>query len=156
MFGPNSLAKINAVKPESLKSDEARLSLRRLKASIELINQSVGDALSVMLFVECVLLLESLTLEKWDAAYTDLASRQLKAKVKDRSLFKTTKADTELVAPAGFQDIINKHVSQFKSGRCFVRPSGTEDVVRVYAEAETQQEADQLGNLVLEDLKRFS
>jgi len=29
-------------------------------------------------------------------------------------------------------------------GRCFVRPSGTEDVVRVYAEAETREAADQL------------
>ena len=26
-------------------------------------------------------------------------------------------------------------------GRCFVRPSGTEDVVRVYAEAETREQA---------------
>jgi phosphoacetylglucosamine mutase len=30
------------------------------------------------------------------------------------------------------------------AGRCFVRPSGTEDAVRVYAEAATQQLADQL------------
>ncbi|CAN0126952.1 unnamed protein product, partial [Heterosigma akashiwo] len=29
-------------------------------------------------------------------------------------------------------------------GRCFVRPSGTENVVRVYAEAETQRAADAL------------
>ena len=29
-------------------------------------------------------------------------------------------------------------------GRCFVRPSGTEDVVRVYAEARTQADADAL------------
>jgi phosphoglucomutase len=29
-------------------------------------------------------------------------------------------------------------------GRCFVRPSGTEDVVRVYAEASTQDAADAL------------
>ena len=27
---------------------------------------------------------------------------------------------------------------------CFSRPSGTEDVVRVYAEADTQENADQL------------
>ena len=30
------------------------------------------------------------------------------------------------------------------SGRSFVRPSGTEDVVRVYAEAATQEAADEL------------
>ena len=31
-----------------------------------------------------------------------------------------------------------------QSGRAFVRPSGTEDVVRVYAEAVTQEAADGL------------
>ena len=30
------------------------------------------------------------------------------------------------------------------SGRAFVRPSGTEDVVRVYAEASSQEAADKL------------
>ena len=30
------------------------------------------------------------------------------------------------------------------AGRAFVRPSGTEDTVRVYAEAATQQAADHL------------
>lgn len=33
-------------------------------------------------------------------------------------------------------------------GRAFVRPSGTEDVVRVYAEASTQQAADELATAV--------
>ena len=32
----------------------------------------------------------------------------------------------------------------YTSGRSFVRPSGTEDVVRVYAEATTQEQADEL------------
>ena len=34
------------------------------------------------------------------------------------------------------------------AGRAFVRPSGTEDVVRVYAEAQTQQAADKLAQQV--------
>ena len=39
------------------------------------------------------------------------------------------------------------------AGRCFVRPSGTEDVVRVYAEASTRQEAMELANLAAEIVK---
>ena len=35
-------------------------------------------------------------------------------------------------------------VTKFQKGRSFVRPSGTEDVVRVYAESTTQDDADQL------------
>jgi phosphoacetylglucosamine mutase len=33
-------------------------------------------------------------------------------------------------------------------GRAFVRPSGTEDIVRVYAEAETQDAANSLAHKV--------
>jgi phosphoacetylglucosamine mutase len=37
---------------------------------------------------------------------------------------------------------------KYKGGRAFVRPSGTEDVVRVYAEALSQQSADALAQAV--------
>lgn len=40
-------------------------------------------------------------------------------------------------------------------GRCFVRPSGTEDVVRVYAEASTQEAADTLANCVAKLVDQF-
>lgn len=36
----------------------------------------------------------------------------------------------------------------YENGRSFVRPSGTEDVVRVYAEAVTQEQADELAATV--------
>lgn len=38
-------------------------------------------------------------------------------------------------------------------GRAFVRPSGTEDVVRVYAEADTQEAADELAARVSQHVK---
>lgn len=37
---------------------------------------------------------------------------------------------------------------KYEGGRSFVRPSGTEDVVRVYAEASTQKSADALAREV--------
>ena len=43
-----------------------------------------------------------------------------------------------MTSPSGLQDLINEQVIKFPSGRSFVRPSGTEDVVRVYAESDTQ------------------
>ena len=36
------------------------------------------------------------------------------------------------------------HVADMHVGRVFVRPSGTEDVVRIYAEGSTQAQADRL------------
>ena len=49
-----------------------------------------------------------------------------------------------LVAPAALQARIDALAASHKSGRAFVRPSGTEDVVRVYAEAATRRDADAL------------
>lgn len=64
--------------------------------------------------------------------------------VADRSVITTTDAERVCVTPAGLQDTIDKLVSGFSKGRGFVRPSGTEDIVRVYAEAATQEETDKL------------
>ena len=102
--------------------------------------------------------------------YKDLPNRQLKVRVKDRMVVKTTDFERRCTSPEGLQEQINTLVSQTARGRSFVRleregggvqtfndrvslggipattiiycifycrPSGTEDVVRVYAEAET-------------------
>ena len=42
---------------------------------------------------------------------------------------------------------------QFCRGRSFVRPSGTEDVVRVYSEAATREDADALAEDVVQIVK---
>lgn len=48
------------------------------------------------------------------------------------------------VTPEGLQEAINALVAKYPKSRSFVRPSGTEDYVRVYAEAQTQKGADKL------------
>jgi phosphoacetylglucosamine mutase len=108
----------------------------------ELINQTVGDALSDMLLVEVVLAHKSYTSIEWDALYADLPNRLVKVVVGDRNAFKTVDAERRLVNPTGLQEKIDGLVGGFESGRSFVRPSGTEDVVRVYAEASSRPQAD--------------
>lgn len=44
---------------------------------------------------------------------------------------------------------------KYPRGRCFIRPSGTEDVIRVYAEASTQNAADSLANSVAKLVDQF-
>jgi phosphoacetylglucosamine mutase len=56
----------------------------------------------------------------------------------------TTEDETRVVTPAALQAAIDGLVAAVDSGRAFVRPSGTEDVVRVYAEAATAEAADKL------------
>jgi phosphoacetylglucosamine mutase len=69
-------------------------------------------------------------------------------KVKDRAVIITTPDETRVASPSSLQEAIDTEVGKYKGGRAFVRPSGTEDVVRVYAEASSQQSADALAQAV--------
>lgn len=44
---------------------------------------------------------------------------------------------------------------KYPKGRCFIRPSGTEDVVRVYAEALNQEAADDLAKSVVRLVEQY-
>ena len=112
-----------------------------------LMNQAVGDAISGLLLVEAVLRCGT-SLEQWEALYADLPSRQTKLKVADRAAITTADAERRCVTPAGLQAAIDGVVAKVPRGRAFARPSGTEDAVRVYAEAETQAVADELAKEV--------
>lgn len=139
-----SKAAIKSFKTFQPSTPEGITALETLDALADLINQTVGDALSDLLLVQAILTLEEKTFETWDTDYTDLPSRQEKVRVSDRNMFVPINADTQLSQPAGIQDRIDVIVKGFEKGRCFVRPSGTEDVVRVYAEAATREQTDQL------------
>ncbi|XP_062980988.1 phosphoacetylglucosamine mutase [Elgaria multicarinata webbii] len=133
---------------EEEKDNRKREAAKMLENTIDLINQTVGDAISDMLVIEAILALKNFTVPQWDAMYTDLPNRQLKVKVADRRVIDTTDAERRAIAPPGLQEEIDDLVKKFKSSRAFVRPSGTEDVVRVYAEADTQESADKLAHEV--------
>jgi phosphoacetylglucosamine mutase len=114
----------------------------------QLINPAVGDALCDMLLVDYLLhsALGGWTLHQWNTLYTDLPSRMLKVKVADRSIIKCSDNETKCLAPASVQLKLEEAMAKFQHGRTFIRPSGTEDVVRVYAEAATRGDADALAN----------
>ena len=115
--------------------DAAKLkALAQLRALTELINQTVGDALSDMLMVEAILSVDGArSLTAWAADYADLPNRLSKVAVRDRAVVKTINADTKAVAPAGMQEAIDAACAGVDSARAFVRPSGTEDVVSASA-----------------------
>ena len=63
----------------------------------------------------------------------------MKVKVENRNVITTADAERQCVTPEGLQTKINEIVAKYPKGRSFVRPSGTEDIVRVYAEADTKE-----------------
>ncbi|XP_022968702.1 phosphoacetylglucosamine mutase-like [Cucurbita maxima] len=127
----------------------------RLLAISKLINQAVGDALSGLLLVEAILRHKNWSIHKWSELYQDLPSRQLKVKVVDRTAVETSNAETKVVKPPGLQEAIDLEIAKYPQGRCFIRPSGTEDVIRVYAEASTQEAADDLATSVAKLVDQF-
>jgi phosphoacetylglucosamine mutase len=115
-----------------------------LLALNNVINAAVGDAVSGILMVEAALRRKKWSLEQWSRLYKDLPSRQLKVKVADRSVISTTDAERRVAEPKALQEKIDSLVAGVPGGRSFVRPSGTEDVVRIYAEADSVEEMEKL------------
>ncbi|KAM9636691.1 phosphoacetylglucosamine mutase isoform 1-T3 [Morphnus guianensis] len=147
LFSKAAETKIRQLAKEG-KDDEKREAAKVLENMIDLINQTVGDAISDMLVIEAILALKGLTVQQWDAIYTDLPNRLLKVQVADRRVIVTTDAERCVVTPLGLQEKTDALVKKYKLSRAFVRPSGTEDVVRIYAEADTQENADALAHEV--------
>ena len=129
-------------------AEQGAAAAKVLLSTRQLINQAIGDALSDLLLVEAILANKGWGVKEWDDLYEDLPSRQTKLPVKDRTALKVSEDETKALSPAVLQPALDELASKFDKGRCFVRPSGTEDVVRVYAEAATQEEADELAMLV--------
>ncbi|KZC13769.1 PREDICTED: phosphoacetylglucosamine mutase [Dufourea novaeangliae] len=116
----------------------------RLLSIIDVINQTVGDAFSDMLLVETILHAKGWSIIDWEKRYDDLPNKQLLVRVSDKNLITTTNAERQCVTPIGIQEEIDKVVSKYRKGRSFVRPSGTEDVVRVYAECEDPNDLNRM------------
>lgn len=121
-----------------------RLASAKLRDVIDLINETVGDALSDMLLVETILHAKGWDIIEWERSYNDLPNKQLKVGVKDRNVITTTNAERHCLTPVGLQEEIDKIVSKYPRGRSFVRPSGTEDIVRVYAECKNSSDVEKL------------
>lgn len=124
----------------------------------QMVNQAVGDSLSVVLLVELAMRRRRWTFADWLALYADLPSRHAKLTVTDRHVIATEDADRRVVSPAGLQEAVDAAVAA-RGGppaRAFVRASGTEDAVRVFAEAATQADADVLAADVARAVHRLA
>lgn len=145
LFNNGALDRLANHEPQSPAQKSA---LESLQGLTELINQTVGDALSDLLLVEVILAHRGWGPQEWINTYTDLPNRLVRMEVRDRTIFKAVDAERRLEAPVGMQPQIDALVAKYKQGRSFVRASGTEDAVRIYAEAATRSETDDLAQKV--------
>lgn len=145
------LAKAESALISKNRFDRANIAWQRLRILPRLINQAVGDALSDLFLVDAILYIKEWSLHDWNELYNDLPSRQCKVRVQDRSIISTNDNETKATNPPLLQPALDNAMSSRiignnSSPRTFVRPSGTENVVRIYAEASTQEDADALAS----------
>ncbi|KAK0731121.1 N-acetylglucosamine-phosphate mutase-like protein [Lasiosphaeris hirsuta] len=152
LFSPDALDYFRNKAPQSPAQKDA---LETLVALGDLINQTVGDAISDMLLVEVILAHKSWTLRDWVMTYSDLPNRLVRVEVGNKDLFQTTDAERRLSSPEGAQDEIDNAVKKYKDARSFARASGTENACRVYAEAATRSEANELAERVARIIERY-
>lgn len=138
-------------------SSDSKSAAFALLALARAINPAVGDALSGVLVVEAILRAKGWGLNEWNGMYHDLPSKQVKVKVLDRNVVVTEDAERRATRPVGLQAAIDEKVRNAgPDARAFARPSGTEDVVRVYAEAATRKGADDLAREVAKLVYQFA
>lgn len=158
LFSDSFVSQVRAVSskmtPDTQKS-RAGIAVQRLQATVDLVNQFIGDAISDMLLSIAALQLMNMSVNQWHELYSDLPSKMIKMAVKDKNAILCSDDETEVVSPAGLQNELRSAMEKCVRGRCFVRPSGTEDVVRIYAEAATMAEVEQLLVASQEVIKRY-
>lgn len=144
----------NSEKYQSL-SPREKIAVDRLQFFTHIINPTIGDAFSDLLGALCILVIDSFNLDSWVSLYSDLPSIQKKAYVKDKTLLKCNDDETRLISPTSLQDTIDSIVKKYPNGRAFLRPSGTEDVVRIYSEAKNQEDVDLIVSEIEQALTQF-
>lgn len=152
LFSNEAMRCFREKQPQSPAQKDA---LDTLAAVGDLINQTVGDAISDMLMVEVILAHKSWSLRDWAMTYADLPNRLVRVEVADKDLFHTTDAERKLSHPAGAQAEIDQCVAKYTNARSFARASGTENACRVYAEAATRAEADELAQKVARVVQNY-
>jgi len=125
---------------------------KKLIAFLRLTNLYVGDAICNLLMIEAVLMDLGYSMAQFDRLYVENPSRMWKIKVPDRSIFKTVWDETRLVDPLWLQEFIDKVNASVPEGHSFVRPSGTEDVLRLYTEAKIEKDVDRIANMIIVEI----
>ena len=138
---------------KALESKKETLEAKKIIGILELSNMTVGDAIANLLLIESILHDLDMSIQDFNDIYIDNPSRMFKAVVKDRTKFKVIWDESRLTEPVELQATIDRLVASTSEGKAFVRPSGTEDILRLYAEASTVPEMEALAKAILADIE---
>lgn len=133
-----------------IESSKDSQNLELISIFLSMFNRTTGDSLSALIAVESSLKLNNMNLNELYNIYTELESINVKVIVKNKNVFIPNEDDSRLIEPIEIQNKIDEIVKTYSNSiaRCFVRPSGTEDIVRIYAEAATLQDAKCVAQII--------
>lgn len=118
--------------------------IKELVQISELFNSLIGDAIMNLIGL-CHII------QQTDSTYTDMLmmfkekeSRTVKIIVADKNIYKTSHDQTKLLEPVLIAHKLDNLLTQtcFEGCRAFVRPSGTEDILRLYVENNSTNSSD--------------
>ena len=110
-------------------------------------SQVIGDGLMNIAGILFILRELSLNLDDWYNLYDEYSNRISKVKVYDKSIFKTSNDELKLLEPEILQEYIDTICSDNLT-RGFVRPSGTENCLRIYVESKKETIVDTCLDLI--------
>ncbi|CAD2104453.1 phosphoacetylglucosamine mutase, putative [Plasmodium vinckei] len=126
-----------------------------LKKYLLFFNQTTGDAIVDFIAIELSLSFLNLSINEWNLFYTPIPSLYINIECPRSILNKIIphpEHELYLIEPKSLQNKIEEIVKEIdiKYGRCFIRPSGTENLIRIYAEAETIKQMNEILHKVRE------
>ena len=119
----------------------------------QFINPLIGDGVADV-FAICYVLQElDISPKQWYGLFHKKSANTYKFVVKDKTIFKTNASETRLLQPIKLQNNLD---AIMKNGyRIFIRTSGTEDIIRIHIEAESEVEVEEAKLLVRNCMKEF-
>lgn len=141
MFSDSFIEKLIFAYEESDENSSRRTSAGSLLAVACLANPAVGDGVADLLLILAILQCERMSFSDWISLYAERCSENLIVRVANKDVIVTDDFDRRVVKPEALRKVV-ENVANVSGRRVFVRPSGTEDVIRVYAEAPNGCEAE--------------
>jgi phosphoacetylglucosamine mutase len=134
LFADAFVDRLQNVVQSTAQGDAAHKSAKILLSVGRLANQAVGDGVADLLLIMAIMMNEGMSFTEWLNIYAERCSENMVVQVQDKNVIFTEDCDRQVTKPVELRAAVE--LSCKGTGkRAFVRPSGTEDVVRVYAEA---------------------
>ena len=103
---------------------------------IALFNSITSDGVSNLLVIESIMKSMNLSIKDVYDFYNEIPYKIVDIKMK-YSKFITNEDDSKIIEPKNMQIIIDELSNKYANSKIYVRPTGTEDCLRVYVESET-------------------